>query len=121
MSAATVARRASQDRSHGPSATACGKMASRWFPGHNVRSRTRSTGGSSMDTTALEHVVDHAADAVPRARRFAAEALTAGVGSSVVEDAELVVTELVTNALLHGAPPVLLRISPVGSGVRIEV
>src|SRR3954465_7235674 len=81
----------------------------------------QSTGGSSMDTTALEHVVDHAADAVPRARRFAAGALTAGVGSSVLEDAELVVTELVTNALLHGAPPVVLRISPVGSGVRIEV
>src|SRR3954469_799372 len=121
MSAATVARRASPDRSHGPSAAGCGRMATRCFPGHNVRSRIKATGGRSMDTTALEHVVDHAADAVPRARRFAADALTAGVGSSVVEDAELVVTELVTNALLHGAPPVVLRISPVGSGVRIEV
>src|SRR3954453_1012605 len=121
MSAATVARRASPDRSHGPSAAGCGRMATRCFPGHNVWSRIKATGGRSMDTTALEHVVDHAADAVPRARRFAAEALTTEVGSSVVEDAELVVTELVTNALLHGAPPVVLRISPVGSGVRIEV
>src|SRR3954469_6568449 len=121
MSAATVARRASPDRSHGPSAAGGGRRATRCFPGHNVWSRIKATGGRSMDTTALEHVVDHAADAVPRARRFAAEALTTEVGSSVVEDAELVVTELVTNALLHGAPPVVLRISPVGSGVRIEV
>src|SRR5206468_12771315 len=81
----------------------------------------RSTRGRSMDATALEHVVDGAADAVPRARRFAAEALAAEVEPSVVEDAELVVTELVTNALLHGAPPVMLRISSAGSGVRIEV
>jgi serine phosphatase RsbU (regulator of sigma subunit)/anti-sigma regulatory factor (Ser/Thr protein kinase) len=73
-----------------------------------------------MDATALEHVVDRAADAVPRARRFAADALSAA-DPSVVEDAELVVTELVTNALLHGAPPVVLRISPAGSRVRIEV
>src|SRR3954453_8197217 len=81
----------------------------------------QSIGGSSMDTTALEHVVDHAADAVPRARRFAAEALTTEVGSSVVEDAELVVSDPATKELLPGPPPVLLRISPVGSGVRIEV
>src|SRR3954453_11073493 len=121
MSAATVARRASPDRSHGPSAAGCGRMATRCFPGHNVRSRIQSTGGRSMDTTALEHVVDHAAEPVPRARRFAAEALTTEVGSSVVEDAELGVTELVNNALLHGAPPVVLRISPVAAGVRIEV
>ena len=73
-----------------------------------------------MDATALEYVVDREGDAVPRARRFAAEALTEG-DPSLVEDVELVVTELVTNALLHGAPPVVLRIVAAPSRVRIEV
>ena len=43
-------------------------------------------------------------DAVPSARRFTVAAL-AGEPSGVVEDAALVVTELVTNALLHGSAP----------------
>src|SRR4051812_17299007 len=82
--------------------------------------RGNSATGRAMDATALEHVVDHQADAVPRARRFTAEAL-ASTDPSMTEDAQLVVTELVTNALLHGAPPVVLRISPTPSRVRIEV
>src|SRR4051794_20627718 len=78
-----------------------------------------------MDATALEHVVSLAADAVPRARRFTAEVLASAdaalVDAALVDDAQLVVTELVTNALLHGAAPVVLRISPSPSRVRIEV
>ncbi|HET6817889.1 MAG TPA: SpoIIE family protein phosphatase [Mycobacteriales bacterium] len=73
-----------------------------------------------MDVTALEHAVDRDVDAVPRARRFTAEALR-GVDSSIVDDVELVVSELVTNALLHGAAPVTLRLSTIGDRVRIEV
>ncbi|HET7529400.1 MAG TPA: SpoIIE family protein phosphatase [Mycobacteriales bacterium] len=73
-----------------------------------------------MDATALELVLDAEADAVPRARRFTSEALS-GVGGAVAEDAELVVSELVTNALLHGSPPVVLRLWPGPERLRIEV
>ena len=73
-----------------------------------------------MDVTALEHTVDRDVDAVPRARRFTADALRE-VPAAVVEDVELVVSELVTNALLHGASPVVLRLSAVGDRVRVEV
>ena len=59
-------------------------------------------------------------DAVPRARRFAASVLS-GLPSDVVGDAELIVTELVTNALLYAGPPVMLRVLPSGGAVRLEV
>jgi GAF domain-containing protein len=61
------------------------------------------------------------ADAVPRARRFAVSALTDVGRLELVAEAELVVSELVTNALLHGLPPVVVRIAAHGPGVRIEV
>jgi len=67
--------------------------------------------------------VDAQPEAVPSARRFAAVAL-AGLGSAeVVDAAELVVTELLTNALLHGAAPVrlLVTIAVPGEAARIEV
>jgi serine phosphatase RsbU (regulator of sigma subunit)/anti-sigma regulatory factor (Ser/Thr protein kinase) len=73
-----------------------------------------------MDVTALEHVVDPHDDAVPRARRFAAETLHE-VDRSLLDDVELVVSELVTNAILHGARPILLRLSTLGERVRVEV
>jgi serine phosphatase RsbU (regulator of sigma subunit)/anti-sigma regulatory factor (Ser/Thr protein kinase) len=59
-------------------------------------------------------------EAVPQARRFTAAALAAE-GPGRVQDAELIVTELVTNALLHAGLPATLRISRRGSRVRIEV
>jgi GAF domain-containing protein len=73
-----------------------------------------------MDVTAFEHAIGRNVDAVPQARRFAAEALR-DIDPSVVEDVELVVSELVTNALLHGSAPVVLRLSTIGSRVRVEV
>ena len=73
-----------------------------------------------MDATVLELVLDDGVDAVPRARRFVSQALR-GLDKPIVEDAELVVTELVTNAVLHGTPPVVLRISPTADRVRLEV
>ncbi len=59
-------------------------------------------------------------DAVPRARRFAVAALEAQP-DPLVDDAALVVTELLTNAVLHGAPPVTLRVRQLDHGVRVEV
>jgi serine phosphatase RsbU (regulator of sigma subunit)/anti-sigma regulatory factor (Ser/Thr protein kinase) len=59
-------------------------------------------------------------DAVPRARRFTAQWL-AEEPEHLVEDAEQVVSELVTNAILHGAEPVTLRLLRTESGLRLEV
>lgn len=67
-----------------------------------------------------ELVLGPESDAVPRARQFVVAALAdAPVGQR--EDAELVVAELVTNAVLHGAPPVTLRLVVRPADVRIEV
>ena len=67
--------------------------------------------------------VDARADAVPTARRFVASTLAPLVDPEVVEAAELVVTELLTNALLHGQAPVRVAVSGrPGQGVaRVEV
>ena len=64
--------------------------------------------------------VDSVPDAVPRARRWIAERLAGTPAEDVAADAELVVSELVTNALLHGSAPVVVRVA-VGETVRIEV
>lgn len=59
-------------------------------------------------------------DAVPSARRFA-RAVLRSVPADVAADVELVVTELVTNALLYGQPPVVVRVLPSPERVRVEV
>jgi len=69
---------------------------------------------------APELLLDAEVDAAPRARRFAAEAL-AGAGANTVRNAQLVVTELVTNAVLHAKGPIVVRISRTGAGARVEV
>jgi serine phosphatase RsbU (regulator of sigma subunit) len=58
--------------------------------------------------------------AVPKARRFTAKSLAAEP-DHLVEDAEQVVSELVTNAILHGAEPVTLRILRGEHALRLEV
>lgn len=70
--------------------------------------------------TAAELVLGREPDAVPRARAFTA-ALLRDESDDTVGNAQLVVTELVTNAVLHGVAPVTLRVLPLPSGVRIEV
>jgi PAS domain S-box-containing protein len=62
-----------------------------------------------------------APDAVPAARRFTVEAL-AHLDEDVVDAAGLVVTELATNAVLHGSAPFRLVVSSQAEGgARIEV
>ncbi|BEP15106.1 hypothetical protein acdb102_34170 [Acidothermaceae bacterium B102] len=78
-----------------------------------------------------ELILDGGADDVPRARRYAAAALRGGPADHLIGDVELVVSELVTNALLHAGPPATLRVylpgqrdgaTPSGSSVvRVEV
>jgi GAF domain-containing protein/anti-sigma regulatory factor (Ser/Thr protein kinase) len=60
-------------------------------------------------------------DAVPRARRFAVAALSGLFPDELVDDAALIISELVTNAFLHGDPPVVVRISARAHLVHIEV
>ncbi len=67
-----------------------------------------------------ELVLDATPDAATRARRYVAEAL-AGAPADTVSTAELVVTELVTNAVLHAEAPIVVRISRTDAGARLEV
>jgi anti-sigma regulatory factor (Ser/Thr protein kinase) len=59
--------------------------------------------------------------AVPHARRYVAAAVRAAGYDEEVSFAELAVTELVTNAVLHGRSPIAVRVLPGASSVRIEV
>ena len=67
-----------------------------------------------------ELILNAAADAVPVARRFA-KVVLAGLADDIVGDVELVVAELVTNAALHGQPPVVMGLAASGDRVRLEV
>ncbi|WP_369180390.1 ATP-binding protein [Streptomyces mutabilis] len=61
---------------------------------------------------------------VPAARAFARETLVDWGVRGRADDVVLCVSELATNALLHGVPPgrgFLLRLLPCGDGVRVEV
>lgn len=64
--------------------------------------------------------VDASSDAVPAVRRWIAKQLGGTAHEELAPDAELVASELVTNALLHGDPPVVVRVV-VNAVVRIEV
>ncbi|MFF8406685.1 ATP-binding protein [Streptomyces sp. NPDC014846] len=77
---------------------------------------------------ACEHVcpLPHVAGAVSAVRRRVGAVLAEwNVSPEIVEDSLLVVSELVTNALIHAVPPAVLRLSWVrldGSGtLRVEV
>jgi GAF domain-containing protein len=61
-------------------------------------------------------------ESVGRARQALVEAASDwGVSDDVLQDARLVVSELVTNAVLHAATPLVLSAWALGSGMRIEV
>ena len=56
------------------------------------------------------------------ARRFVVDALEAtAVGFAVVETAELLTSELVTNAVIHAGSPAELSVSVSDGSVRVEV
>jgi anti-sigma regulatory factor (Ser/Thr protein kinase) len=56
------------------------------------------------------------------ARRFLVETVCEVHLSRVVDEAELLVSELVTNGILHGIPPVTLRLTcEPGPVLRVEV
>lgn len=69
----------------------------------------------------VELRLDAGPEAVPRARRMVAGALADSGLHGRSGDAQLVVSELVTNALLHGQAPVVVRVEASGELVRLEV
>lgn len=81
-------------------------------PGHEV--------GEAVGGPRGELTLDTQADLVPRARAFVTSSL-ADHNPSAVDDARLVATELVTNAAMHGAPPVVVRVMESHDRIRVEV
>jgi anti-sigma regulatory factor (Ser/Thr protein kinase) len=73
-----------------------------------------------VSAVVVEVVVDQEADAVPRARRLVRNALNLRP-PALVDDAALVVRELLTNGVLHGQAPITLTVNVNEAGVRIEV
>jgi anti-sigma regulatory factor (Ser/Thr protein kinase) len=66
--------------------------------------------------------LDPLAQAVATARRFVREALPSLDGADMTENAELVVSELVTNATLHARTSMTITVARMPSGrVRISV
>ncbi|MDQ4054734.1 MAG: PAS domain S-box protein [Actinomycetota bacterium] len=58
---------------------------------------------------------------VHAARRIVREALTLARRDDLVDAAQLLVSEMVTNALVHAGTPIDLRVSIEGGGLRVEV
>jgi GAF domain-containing protein/anti-sigma regulatory factor (Ser/Thr protein kinase) len=71
-------------------------------------------------TAATELALGNEPDTVPAARHFARQSL-AGERRMTIEDAELIVSELVTNAVLHGRSPATLRVRRLPGCIRVEV
>jgi anti-sigma regulatory factor (Ser/Thr protein kinase) len=67
-----------------------------------------------------EMILDAKPNAVRMARRFAKISLI-GQDDDLVADVELVIAELVSNAALHGQPPVLISVAVSPERVRVEV
>jgi anti-sigma regulatory factor (Ser/Thr protein kinase) len=60
--------------------------------------------------------------AVPAARRFAHDTISArGINGDVLETAELLVTELTTNAVVHAHSPIRVSVLPHDHRIRVEV
>jgi serine phosphatase RsbU (regulator of sigma subunit)/anti-sigma regulatory factor (Ser/Thr protein kinase) len=78
--------------------------------------RTDATAGSSAASVELTGDPE----AVRRARAFVGTELS-NLDSNLLDSVELVVTELVTNAVLHGAAPIRLTLAVLDGTVRVEV
>lgn len=84
-----------------------------------------SAGAADDRSLVVERTWPPAARSVGRARRFLAGHLSAWGLPHLTDTAELIVSELVTNAVTHAQPPyghlVATRLERLGCGVRIEV
>jgi anti-sigma regulatory factor (Ser/Thr protein kinase) len=80
-------------------------------------------GGRPDDEVLVQLRMDESPDAVPRARRVLGAGLANGPAPvrDLVGDVKLLAGELLTNAVLHGAPPVDLRVVARPDCLRLEV
>src|SRR5688500_16085961 len=87
------------------------------------RSFTAANGDLMVDSVVVARVSLGTDGVTAReARRLAIDALAGSPSEEVVDDTAIVVTGLVTNALLHGLPPAHLLVRADGTGaVRVEV
>ena len=69
----------------------------------------------------LSELLPADAASVGRARRLVATAITAGGHEQLVDIATLLVSEVVTNSVLHAGTEMRLRCRRSGAGVRVEV
>jgi anti-sigma regulatory factor (Ser/Thr protein kinase) len=69
----------------------------------------------------LEMVVETVPSSVARIRRFAVAACRRAASGVDGDTVALLVSEVATNALVHGAGEVRVRVFPTRPGVRIEV
>ncbi|AWB91095.1 SpoIIE family protein phosphatase [Aeromicrobium chenweiae] len=77
---------------------------------------------SRMETADLSMHRDTGRATVAEARQFVVERLNRWlVPEPVTRDLALITSELVTNAMVHGGPPVQLRLVRSGAQVRVEV
>ena len=78
--------------------------------------------GSSCDPSIVSARFDPELTAPAAARRFVSDVLNRwGHEASLVEDAQLLVTELATNAVIHARSPFTVSAEPSGSGVRLSI
>lgn len=68
-----------------------------------------------------EQVFTEGSASVAAARRFVARTLTAWGQHHATWDAQLIVSELATNAVLHAGTPFTVRMALSDAGVRLEV
>jgi anti-sigma regulatory factor (Ser/Thr protein kinase) len=71
--------------------------------------------------TQLEATLPHTNDAPLMARRSLAQWLASALSTQEMDDAELLVTELVTNAVVHGRGKIILRADLSDERLLIEV
>jgi anti-sigma regulatory factor (Ser/Thr protein kinase) len=55
------------------------------------------------------------------ARRFLSDAVCVRHGRSVLDDALLLTSETITNAVVHGGPPIVLAVECTGAALEIRV
>ncbi len=75
-----------------------------------------------MDRPEVHAELGGAPSEVSRARHLVGSHLAArGLDAEVSEVATLLVSELVTNALLHGSPPIRLLATTTAAALRVEI
>lgn len=112
------------DAAHSPAVEApratAGVLAGLFVAGTDTRGVEPPANGYVVDMQLLAPL-DADTTAIGRARRIVADQLWGWGMSELAQDAELVTSELVTNAIRHGIRPVELRLTTLPDRVRIAV